>query len=233
MQEKFIQNRSLLYKRWGIYSLGLFMMALGVAFSVLSDLGVSPVSALPYTFSLITGIDLGKSTIIIYSFFILLQAIILGKNAKLSLLIQIVCSFLFGYFTDFSLFLIHSLPTEVTYGFQLIYLLISIFLVAIGLFLYIPANLMTLPYDGIVNAVTLKTKKKFSTVKIYCDVSIVAVSAALCLIFIHELGSVREGTLITAIGVGKVLSFLMNHYSLKIREYLDRRENDFKNSIAK
>lgn len=233
MKEKFGRNSSFLYKRWGIYSLGLFLLSLGAGFSIISDLGVSPVSALPYTFSLITGIKLGPSTIIIYSFFILLQAIILGKSAKLSLLLQIICSFMFGYFTEFSLFLLHVLPTAVNYAFQLIYLLISIFLVAFGLFFYLPSGIIPLPYDGILNAIALKTNKKLPTLKIICDVTIVAVSGALCLIFIHELGSVREGTLITAIGVGKVLSILMNRYSLKVRSFLNSQGNMMGNSVAK
>ena len=233
LKGKFVQNSHFIYKRWGIYLLGLFLMSLGVAFSVISDLGVSPVSALPYAFSLITGIELGLSTIIIYTLFILLQAIILGKNVKLSLLLQIVCSFMFGYFTTFSLYLINALPTNVNYGLQLIYLLISVVLVALGLLLYIPANLFTLPYDGIVNALAMKTNKKFPTVKIICDVTIVAVSAALCLIFIFELGSVREGTLISAIGVGKVLTILMNCYSLRVSSFLNGHGIVSENSVAK
>ena len=35
-----------------LYIVGLFFMALGVAFAVNSDLGVSPVTSLPYVISL-------------------------------------------------------------------------------------------------------------------------------------------------------------------------------------
>lgn len=51
-----------------IYILGLLILALGVAFSINSNLGVSPVSSLPYVISQITGIEMGKCVIFIYSF---------------------------------------------------------------------------------------------------------------------------------------------------------------------
>ena len=41
-----------------IYVTGLLFMAFGVAFSVNSSLGVSPVNSLPYAISRITGLDL-------------------------------------------------------------------------------------------------------------------------------------------------------------------------------
>ena len=45
-------------KRIVIYLAGLFFVALGVAFSVNSNLGVSPVNSLPYVVSRILGKDL-------------------------------------------------------------------------------------------------------------------------------------------------------------------------------
>lgn len=42
-----------------LYCVGLLFMAFGVAFSVNSNLGVSPVNSLPYVISLIVHQDLG------------------------------------------------------------------------------------------------------------------------------------------------------------------------------
>ena len=54
-----------------IYVTGLLFMAFGVAFSVNSSLGVSPVNSLPYVISRITGLDLGNCVIGIFAFYIL------------------------------------------------------------------------------------------------------------------------------------------------------------------
>ena len=48
-------------------------MSVGIAFSVKSDLGVSPVSTIPYTMTLILGIEMGKATIIFHIALIFVQ----------------------------------------------------------------------------------------------------------------------------------------------------------------
>ena len=50
--------------RFPLYILGLFIMTLGVSMSVKSNLGVSPVSSIPYTITCITGLEMGKATIL-------------------------------------------------------------------------------------------------------------------------------------------------------------------------
>ena len=58
----------LMVKKALIYVTGLLFMAFGVAFSVNSSLGVSPVNSLPYVISRITGLDLGNCVIGIFCF---------------------------------------------------------------------------------------------------------------------------------------------------------------------
>lgn len=48
------------FKRVILYAVGLLFMAFGVAFSVNSNLGVSPVNSLPYVISKIIHMDLGN-----------------------------------------------------------------------------------------------------------------------------------------------------------------------------
>lgn len=43
---------------------GLIIMTFGVAISVKSDLGVTPISSIPYTMTVVTGMDLGIATMI-------------------------------------------------------------------------------------------------------------------------------------------------------------------------
>ena len=50
-----------------VYAVGLLFMAFGVAFSVNSGLGVSPVNSLPYVVSLVLGVDMGSCVIAVPS----------------------------------------------------------------------------------------------------------------------------------------------------------------------
>ena len=42
---------------------GFFVMTIGIALSVKSNLGVSPVSSIPYTMTCVWGIEMGKASI--------------------------------------------------------------------------------------------------------------------------------------------------------------------------
>lgn len=88
-------------------------MALGVSLSVKADLGVSPISCVPYVYSLTLPLTLGEITILLNLFFILMQMLILRKNYHLAQLVQLPVVIVFGYCIDFTLHLISTLqPTS-------------------------------------------------------------------------------------------------------------------------
>ncbi len=60
-----------------VYFIGLFIMTLGISMSVKSNLGVSPVSSIPYTITCIFGLEMGKATIVFHVFLVILQILIL------------------------------------------------------------------------------------------------------------------------------------------------------------
>ena len=80
---------------------GLLIMTLGVALSVKSALGVSPISSIPYTITCVTGMDLGVATIVFSIFMVILQIVLLRKQFKLINLLQLPIGILFGLFLSF------------------------------------------------------------------------------------------------------------------------------------
>ena len=56
--------------RFVFLCLGLTIMAFGVAFSIKADLGISPISTVPYVTSLISGLSVGTTTIIMNFLFV-------------------------------------------------------------------------------------------------------------------------------------------------------------------
>lgn len=87
-------------KRTVLMCAGLFIMSMGIAFSIKAALGISPVSSLPYVTSNISGMTVGETTIIINCGFVLLQAVILRKGFKIFNLLQIPVSVFFGLMID-------------------------------------------------------------------------------------------------------------------------------------
>lgn len=193
-------------KRIVIYLAGLFFVALGVAFSVNSNLGVSPVNSLPYVVSRILGKDLGTCVTVIFIGYILIQILLLRKAFRPLDLAQILCSFAFGYFVDLTETLLGSFCIP-GYPGRLVMLAISIFLVAFGICLYLDTDLIVMPMEGLTAAMnkTVFPKKAFHEVKVILDCTVVVVGIVLCFVFLGELQGIREGTVLCALLVGKVM----------------------------
>ena len=79
---------------------------------------------------------------------------------------------------------------------------IGLFIVTSGIFFYLPADLIPLAGEGVMQAVSDVTKIEFAKVKIGFDCSMVIVSVITCLLCIHSFGNVGIGTVIAAFLVG-------------------------------
>lgn len=84
-----------------MYFIGLFVMTIGIALSVKSNLGVSPVSFIPYTMTCVWGIEMGKATILFHIVLVMIQILLLRRKFKPAQLLQILVGVVFGYFTTF------------------------------------------------------------------------------------------------------------------------------------
>ena len=104
-------NKNNICKRLVIYMTGLFIMTAGIAISVKSNLGVSPVSSIPYTITCVWGLEMGKATILFHLALVLLQVLLLRSRFKVKNLLQIIVGIVFGYFTTFCNWCAAFLPT--------------------------------------------------------------------------------------------------------------------------
>jgi uncharacterized membrane protein YczE/CBS domain-containing protein len=207
------------------YVLGFLIMTMGIAISVKSGLGVSPVSSIPYTITCVFGIEMGRATIIFHVILVIAQILLLRKAFKLKNLLQIPAGILFGMFTTFCNSLMNFLPTPENMVVKLIMMLISAVLIAFGIFLYVPADYIPLAGEGMMLAVSQVTKIKFSTVKLIFDISMVVISLITCLAVLHSLGSVGIGTVIASVLVGSVLK-VITKYLGSARDRILRREGE-------
>ncbi|MCD8187416.1 MAG: DUF6198 family protein [Ruminococcus sp.] len=188
-----------------MYFVGLFIMTMGIALSVKSNLGVLPVSSIPYTLTCVWGIEMGKATILFHAALVLIQILLLRKAFQIKNLLQIAVGFIFGYFTTFCNYLASFLLTPHNPVIRLCMVAVSIVLVAVGIFLYVPADIMPLAGEGTMKAIPDMTNIEFSKVKIAFDVTMVVISLCVCLFMLHSFGSVGIGTVISAVFVGVCL----------------------------
>lgn len=204
--------------QWGIrvlfYCIALFFMALGVAFSANSDLGISPVNSLPYVISDIVKMQPGTCVTIVFCFYILVQIILLGKEFNPINLFQIVFSTIFGYFVNFTKWMVGDFLLPGGYIGRLGMQVIGIILVAFGVFLYLDVDLVPMPMEGMTMAIAKKVGKPFPKVKTVVDCTVVLIGVILTITCLHLIPfrdpgvRIREGTILAALVTGKVIEIM-------------------------
>lgn len=207
-----------------VYLLGLFIMTVGVALSVKSNLGVSPVSSIPYTMTHVWGIEMGNATIIFHCALVFIQFLILRKKFSPLILLQIPVGIIFGKFTTFCNYLASFFPTQDNMILRLALSLASCFIVAFGIFWYVPVNLIPLAGEGCMGAISETAKIEFAKVKIAFDCTMVLISCATCLIALKNFGSVGVGTVIAAVLVGVILGFMVRKFGKARDRFLGNAE---------
>lgn len=192
-----------LTKRYITFIIGLFISALGVAITKKGELGVSPISSvanvMSFRFPVLT---LGNWLIVWNGILILGQILILRKKFQWIQLLQIPVSFLFGYFTDFGMWLLSFFPANV-YVLRLALVVLGTAVLGLGISLAFQANVIMNSGEAFVKAVSDTIKKDFGNVKIVFDVSCVVFSILLSLLFFDfKIVGTREGTIIAALLTG-------------------------------
>ncbi|MBE6505426.1 MAG: hypothetical protein IJH63_08095 [Methanobrevibacter sp.] len=201
-------GEKLTFKRIFNYIFGLFLITLGVAFSIKSGLGSTPVASIPYAFNLILNVDLGITTFVFQVFLVMLQLILLRRNFKTKHFFQLFVSVIFGSFTTFSMSLLTFIPSADNMIIALLMCVVSIILIAFGLFFYVPTNIVPISVDGITQTLAIVFNKPFSRMKVYFDVTIVLSSLILSYLFLGNFGSVGIGTVLGALCIGNVVKLI-------------------------
>ncbi len=184
--------------------------------------GVSPISSIPYAMTCIWGIEMGKATIILHCALVLLQILLLRKRFKPVNLLQVVVGIVFGYFTTFCNWCVSFLPDTDSMVLRVVLLLLSVVCIALGIFLYMPPDIMALAGEGTIKAISDVSGMAFAKVKVLFDSSLVAISLAACLLCIGSFGSVGVRTVIAAVLVGTVLGFLTKWFAPQRDRWLFR-----------
>ncbi len=216
-------------RRLLIYLLGLLLMALGVVFSARSGLGVSPVGSLAnvlYQIGLSRSapgwVNLGNCTIAVYCLYIASEAVILRRDFKPAMLLQLAASFLFGQLVNLAGVMLAFLPEPGGYLHRMAYLLCSVPLVAAGVMMYLSPNILPTPGDGMSLAISKRSGKSLPASKTIFDCTMVTISAAVSLLAFRKLVGVREGTVICALTVGFVMRQLQKPLQKPLLRFVGR-----------
>lgn len=206
-----------LIKRYILQIFGLFLTALGVAFSKHGELGVSPISSVSNVLSYkFTHFSIGTWLIIWNCILIVGQIILLRKKFYPVQFLQIPMSFLFGYFTDICLWCITPIPAE-KYPVRLLLIFIGTIVLGLGIAFSVIADVVMNSGEAFVKAISDTIHKEFGNVKIVFDIGCVILAVILSLIFFDfSIVGIREGTILSAVFTG----FIVNFFDSRLRKPL-------------
>ena len=206
-------------KNYAQLLLGLFIIALGIALSIKANIGTSPISCIPHVISLETQLSVVTITFLFNAFLVLLQVFILKSEFPKIQYFQLVIALIFGVFTDTALWVLGFVnPTTLIQ--RWISLLLSCFIIALGVIIEINADAVYIAADGLVLAIRNKTKIPFGKIKTCLDVTLVTTAFILSYIFFGKFMGVGLGTIVAAILVGYIVR-LYNLIIKKIEKKLD------------
>ncbi|MCS3900831.1 putative membrane protein YczE [Methanococcus voltae] len=187
-------------------------MAFGITLSVKTNMGISPISCVPYVYSFKLPFTLGELTILFNVLLIILQMIILRRNYRLIHLVQLPVVLVLGIFIDLTMYMFSDVHIS-NYILQVLLCLFSCVLIGFGVFLEVKSKITYLPGEGLAMAISDTFEKEFGKAKVGVDVSMVAVGIISSFIFLNQLQGIREGTIFAAILVGFFVK-LFNKISL-------------------
>ena len=216
--------------RWIFYVTGLLILALGIILNTKSGLGVSPIISVAYSISTILGVNFGNMTFVLYAVFVVIEMILhtlqnrkeqknggtaLEPAAKKSLplmlgmdLLQLPLSLIFTRFMNlFSAWI--PAPSH-NFGLQFLVLAAGIICTGIGAAMSLNMRIIPNPGDGIVQAIADCIHKPVGFTKNCFDLLNICITISVSMIFAHKLIGVGIGTVVSVLGVGRVIA-LFNH----------------------
>ena len=212
-----------LTKRYTLFIISLLFSGIGVAFTKTGALGVSPISSLANVLSLrFPFFSIGEWLIVTNLALVAGQIVILRREFRPIELLQIPLSFLFGYFTDFGMWIASFVPVN-SYPMQLVMVVLGVVILGFGISLSVAANVIMNAGEAFVRTLAAVTGRKFGNVKIAFDVGIVAFSAVLSLVlFGGRIEGIREGTLIAAFCTGLCVKLFSRAVHVPLNRFLEK-----------
>lgn len=186
------------FRRWTVFALGVVCTALGIALITQAGKGTSAVASPAFVLSQILPWSMGTFTVLINLGMMTLQAALLGRSFFPRQLLQLPASFAFGALLDLFrlLFACWVAPW--------LCLPAGCLILGLGVGLQRFGNIILLPSEGAVQAISQRLDVDFGQVKMYFDIVMVIVAAMLSWLFLGQIVGVREGTLFVAVLTGPI-----------------------------
>ncbi len=195
--------------------LGFFLYAVGIVLTINANLGLSPWDVFHQGVSNHIGITMGQASMIVGFIFVILDWI-LGEKLGIGTIFNML---FIGIFMDV-LMLNNLIPVFNNLFAQVLMMLLGMFVIGVASYFYIGAGLGSGPRDGLMVALTKRTKKSVRFIRNSIELTVLAIGYTLG-------GTIGVGTLIMVLGVGYFVQFAFKLFKFDVRQVNHRFIEDY------
>ena len=185
-------------RRFACFACGVMINSFAIALITKGDMGTSQISSVPYVLSLRFPLSFGMMTFI-------MNIVLLRRDFHPVQLLQILVNVLFSAMIDVGMSLL-SFLTPTTLWQRLLCVAAGCCIMGFGIVIEVSPNVLMIPGEGIVRALSIVAHAKYGTTKIVFDITLIAIAVVLSFAFFGTLRGVGLGMGISALCVGSVIN---------------------------
>lgn len=196
------------------FSAGILINSFGIVLITKGALGTSQISSIPYVLSLqLPSISFGMFSFIMNMVYIVLQALLLRRQFKPIQLLQIVVNVVFSASIDVFMAMLSFYAPQQLFT-RVLSAVAGCIVLAFGISVEVAPDLIMVPGEGIVAAISKVSGRRFGSVKVVFDVTLILIAALLSWLFFGNIVGVGIGTLLSAVSVGQFVNLINRHVPL-------------------
>lgn len=196
------------------FSAGILINSFGIVLITKGALGTSQISSIPYVLSLqLPSISFGMFSFIMNMVYIVLQALLLRRRFKPIQLLQIVVNVVFSASIDVFMAMLSFYAPQQLFT-RVLSAVAGCIVLAFGISVEVAPDLIMVPGEGIVAAISKVSGRRFGSVKVMFDVTLILIAALLSWLFFGNIVGVGVGTLLSAVSVGQFVNLINRHVPL-------------------
>ena len=196
------------------FSAGILINSFGIVLITKGALGTSQISSIPYVLSLqLPSISFGMFSFIMNMVYIVLQLLLLRRDFQKIQLLQIVVNVVFSASIDVFMAMLSFYAPQQLFT-RVLSAVAGCIVLAFGISVEVAPDLIMVPGEGIVAAISKVSGRRFGSVKVVFDVTLILIAALLSWLFFGNIVGVGVGTLLSAVSVGQFVNLINRHVSL-------------------
>lgn len=195
-------------RKFVVLVLSLLLAAFGIGLQIKAAIGLAPFDALNQTLAYLFEIKVGDVVTYLQIFFVVFQVLILRKETKWTILLQVFVGALLGQFVNF--FVYNVFGNLVVDSYLLNAMLLAFAAVWTPFFIgsVMVLDLVTMPIESFSMVVSERTKFSFGQIRQFADILFLVASIVITLAYSFTF-TIREGTIVSALTFGPLLSVYM------------------------